>query len=59
MPVKNTDSIYSNSETTASRVQKEYKLYTLAVPVDTITEALKTFKALPTEISHWYNNSEV
>ncbi|XP_028167581.1 origin recognition complex subunit 4 isoform X1 [Ostrinia furnacalis] len=57
MPVRSTDSIYNPGETTASRVQKEYKLYTLAVPVDDITEAVKTFRALPTEINHWYHNS--
>ncbi|XP_059062536.1 origin recognition complex subunit 4 [Achroia grisella] len=59
LPVRNTDSIYNSSDTTASRVQKEYKLYTLAVPIDDINEAVKNFKALPTEISHWYNNSVV
>ncbi|KAL0809608.1 hypothetical protein ABMA28_011140 [Loxostege sticticalis] len=57
MPVRSTDSIYNTGETTASRVQKEYKLYTLAVPIEDISEAVKTFKALPTEINHWYNNS--
>ncbi|KAJ8707151.1 hypothetical protein PYW08_011285 [Mythimna loreyi] len=59
MPVRTTDSIYSSSETTASRVQKEFKLYTLAVPNEDISEAVKTFKALPTEINHWFNNSVV
>ncbi|XP_060808634.1 origin recognition complex subunit 4 [Amyelois transitella] len=56
LPVRNTDSIY-NTDNTTSRVQKEYKLFTLAVPVDDISEAVKSFKALPTEISHWYSNS--
>ncbi|XP_026490629.2 origin recognition complex subunit 4 [Vanessa tameamea] len=56
MPVKNTDSIY-NTDTTTSRVQKEYKLYTLAAPLEDIKEAMKGFKALPTEINHWFNNS--
>ncbi|XP_052754243.1 origin recognition complex subunit 4 isoform X2 [Galleria mellonella] len=59
LPVRNSDSIYNASDTTASRVQKEYKLYTLAVPIEDINEAVKNFKALPTEISHWYNNSVV
>ncbi|XP_053621104.1 origin recognition complex subunit 4 [Plodia interpunctella] len=57
LPVRNTDSIYNSGDTTTSRVQKEYKLFTLAVPIEDINEAVKTFKALPTEISHWYNNS--
>ncbi|XP_045457641.1 origin recognition complex subunit 4 [Melitaea cinxia] len=56
MPVKNTDSIY-NTDTTTGRVQKEYKLFALAVPVEDIKEAVKGFKALPTEINHWFNNS--
>ncbi|XP_050359060.1 origin recognition complex subunit 4 [Nymphalis io] len=56
MPVRITDSIY-NTDTTTNRVQKEYKLYTLAVPLDDIKEAVKGFKALPTEINHWFNNS--
>ncbi|CAH0697964.1 unnamed protein product [Spodoptera exigua] len=59
MPVKTTDSIYNGSETTANRVQKEYKLYTLAVPNEDISDAVKNFKALPTEINHWFNNSVV
>ncbi|XP_026742040.1 origin recognition complex subunit 4 [Trichoplusia ni] len=59
MPVRTTDSIYNTTDTTASRVQKEYKLFTLAIPSDDISEAVKNFKALPTEISHWYNNSVV
>lgn len=46
-------------DSTTRRVQKEYKLYTLAVPVDAIKEAVKGFKALPTEIHHWANNSIV
>ncbi|CAH0717010.1 unnamed protein product, partial [Brenthis ino] len=58
MPVKTTDSIY-NTDTTTSRVQKEYKLYTLALPIDDIREAVKGFKALPTEINHWFNSSIV
>ncbi|XP_038217669.1 origin recognition complex subunit 4 [Zerene cesonia] len=57
MPIRSTDSV--NTDTTTSRVQKEYKLYTLAVPVDDIKEAVKGFKALPTEINHWANNSVV
>ncbi|RVE53623.1 hypothetical protein evm_001764 [Chilo suppressalis] len=57
LPVKNSDSIYNAADTTASRVQKEYKLYTLAVPIEDINEAVKNFKALPTDISHWYNNN--
>ncbi|KOB66335.1 Origin recognition complex subunit 4, partial [Operophtera brumata] len=36
LPVRNIDSMYSASETTATRVQKEYKLFTLAVPVEDI-----------------------
>ncbi|CAK1548822.1 unnamed protein product [Leptosia nina] len=56
MPIRN-DS--SSGDTTTSRVQKEYKLYTLAVPVEDIKEAVKGFKALPTEIQHWANNSVV
>ncbi|XP_072937602.1 origin recognition complex subunit 4 [Epargyreus clarus] len=59
LPVRSTDSIYNNSDTTTSRVQKEYKLYTLAVPVEDIRDAVKGFKALPTEINHWFNNSVV
>ncbi|CAK1593208.1 unnamed protein product [Parnassius mnemosyne] len=59
MPVRTTDSIYSTGDTTTSRVQKEYKLYTLAVPDEDLKEAVKTFKALPTEINHWFNNSVV
>ncbi|XP_050558333.1 origin recognition complex subunit 4 [Spodoptera frugiperda] len=59
MPVKTTDSIYNGSETTANRVQKEYKLYTLAVPNEDISDAVKNFKALPTEINHWFNNSVI
>ncbi|KAJ0170284.1 hypothetical protein K1T71_014212 [Dendrolimus kikuchii] len=59
MPLRTTDSIHSASDTTTSRVQKEYKLYTLSIPVHDINEAVKGFKALPTEISHWYNNSVV
>uniref|UniRef100_A0A2A4IX77 Origin recognition complex subunit 4 n=1 Tax=Heliothis virescens TaxID=7102 RepID=A0A2A4IX77_HELVI len=59
MPVKTTDSIYNSGDTTASRVQKEYKLYTLAVPNEDICDAVKNFKALPTEINHWFNNSVV
>ncbi|XP_045508230.1 origin recognition complex subunit 4 [Colias croceus] len=57
MPIRSTDSI--NTDTTTSRVQKEYKLYTLAVPIEDIKEAVKGFKALPTEINHWVNNSVV
>ncbi|XP_037968820.2 origin recognition complex subunit 4 [Plutella xylostella] len=57
MPVKGTDSIYSGTETTASRVQKEYQFFMLAVPISDVDEAVKGFKALPTEISHWYSNS--
>ncbi|CAH2056329.1 unnamed protein product, partial [Iphiclides podalirius] len=59
MPVRSTDSIYTGGDTTTSRVQKEYKLYTLAVPDEDLREAVKTFKALPTEINHWFNNSVV
>ncbi|XP_047038123.1 origin recognition complex subunit 4 [Helicoverpa zea] len=59
MPVKTTDSIYNSGDTTASRVQKEFKLYTLAVPNEDISDAVKNFKALPTEINHWFNNSVV
>ncbi|CAF4833245.1 unnamed protein product [Pieris macdunnoughi] len=49
----------SGNDTTTHRVQKEYKLYTLAIPTDDIKEAVKGFKALPTEIQHWVNNSVV
>ncbi|XP_030022258.2 origin recognition complex subunit 4 [Manduca sexta] len=59
MPVRTTDSLYATGDTTTSRVQKEYKLFTLAVPVEDIDEAVKGFKALPTEISHWYHNSVI
>ncbi|XP_032525452.2 origin recognition complex subunit 4 isoform X2 [Danaus plexippus] len=44
-------------DASTSRVQKEYKLYTLGIPVEDIKEAVKGFKALPTEISHWFNSS--
>ncbi|CAG9573396.1 unnamed protein product [Danaus chrysippus] len=47
----------STGDTTTSRVQKEYKLYTLGIPVEDIKEAVKGFKALPTEINHWFNSS--
>lgn len=55
-PIKTSESISNNVESTG-RVQKEYKLYTLAILADDISEAIKTAKALPTEICHWYNNS--
>ncbi|XP_050679224.1 origin recognition complex subunit 4 isoform X1 [Leptidea sinapis] len=55
-PVRATDAYGAD---TVSRVQKEFKLYTLTVPVEDIKEAVKGFKALPTEISHWVNNSVV
>ncbi|KAL4717891.1 hypothetical protein ACJJTC_005736 [Scirpophaga incertulas] len=57
MPVRNIDSIYHRGATSSTKVQKEFKLFTLAVPTEDINEAIKTFKALPTEISHWYNNN--
>ncbi|XP_013136750.1 PREDICTED: origin recognition complex subunit 4 isoform X2 [Papilio polytes] len=56
MPVRSTDSIYSMNETTTSGMQKEYKLYTLAVPEHDLKEAVKTSKSLPTEISFWFNS---
>ncbi|KPJ10884.1 Origin recognition complex subunit 4 [Papilio machaon] len=56
MPVRSTDSIYCTGDTTTSGVQKEYKLYTLAVPEHDLKEAVKTSKSLPTEISFWFNN---
>ncbi|XP_068621997.1 origin recognition complex subunit 4 isoform X3 [Battus philenor] len=59
MPVRSTDSIYNTGDTTTSRVQKEYKLYTLSVSEEDLKEAVKTFKALPTEINHWFNNSVI
>uniref|UniRef100_S4NVY2 Origin recognition complex subunit 4 n=3 Tax=Pararge aegeria TaxID=116150 RepID=S4NVY2_9NEOP len=55
MPSKGAD--HSVSDANTSRVQKEYKLYTLAAPIHDIKEALKSYKALPTEINHWFNNS--
>ncbi|XP_023943911.2 origin recognition complex subunit 4 [Bicyclus anynana] len=56
MPSKSTDS-HTLGDTSTSRVQKEYKLYTLAAPVHDIKEAIKSYKALPTEITHWFNNT--
>ena len=58
MPIKMADSLH-NTETTTSRVQKEYKLFTLAIPIEDIRDGIKGFKALPTEINHWFNNSVI
>ncbi|GBP89906.1 Origin recognition complex subunit 4 [Eumeta japonica] len=57
VPVKNSDFI--QSESAGSKMQKEYQLYALDVSPDTLEEAMKSFKSLPTEISHWYSNSIV
>lgn len=49
----------SNQQVTASKVQKEYQLFTLAILPDDLDKAIKNFKSLPTEISHWYGNSVI
>ncbi|XP_075988470.1 origin recognition complex subunit 4 [Anticarsia gemmatalis] len=45
------------AEDTCSRVQKEYKLYSLAAPLDDINESVLNNHSLPTDLTHWYNNS--
>ncbi|XP_048002049.1 origin recognition complex subunit 4 [Leguminivora glycinivorella] len=55
VPVRSSE--YASNETTASRVQKEYQLFTLAA--EGLNEAVTGFKALPTEISHWLNSGDL
>ncbi|XP_061726617.1 origin recognition complex subunit 4 isoform X1 [Cydia pomonella] len=55
VPVRSSD--YASNETTASRVQKEYQLFTLSA--EGLNEAVAGFKALPTEISHWLNSGDL
>lgn len=53
-PIRNDD-----GQATCSKVQKEYQLYTLCLPLDDVDRAVKGFRALPTEISHWYSGSVI
>ncbi|CAB3241820.1 unnamed protein product [Arctia plantaginis] len=47
----------SKGDDTCSRVQKEYKLYSLAAPLDDINESVLGNNSLPTDLTHWYSNS--
>ncbi|XP_045782520.1 origin recognition complex subunit 4 [Maniola jurtina] len=48
---------HSSEDACTSSVQKEYKLYALSASVDDVKQAIASYRALPTEISHWFNNS--
>ncbi|XP_028028671.1 origin recognition complex subunit 4 [Bombyx mandarina] len=59
LPARTSDVGGAAGDASSSRVQKEYKLYTLAVPAEDLGRAVDTFRSLPTEICHWYSNSVV
>ncbi|CAD0206590.1 unnamed protein product [Chrysodeixis includens] len=56
MPARGQD---HSTDAGATRAHKHYRLQALATPTHDVTEAVTKFKALPTEIRHWFGNSVV